>query len=1083
MKMKKHCRAPGRARRGAGAALGVAVAMYVFAGSRGTAPVEGLHQNTPGVHALVNARIVQAPGRVIEKGTVVLRDGVIEAVGADVKPPADARIWDLSGLTVYPGLIDLSSHYGLTGGEGTAAAPASAKPGGAGHWNPLVRPERDAAELFQPAPDAAAKYRAQGFAVALTSPPKGIFRGAGALVSTGDGSANAQVLIPRFAQHLAFESTSGDDYPSSLMGAIALIRQTFYDARWYQSAWDAYRKHPELERPENNESLVALRAAAAGKQPVVLEVSDELNSLRADKIAKEFDLNLWVRGSGYEYRRLDLIKQSGRPVIVPVNYPDEPDVDSPEDALNVSLDTLRHWDLAPENPKRLLDAGVPIALTADGLKDFGDFRKNVRKAIERGLPEDAALAALTTVPAHWLGKDGQIGAIAPGAIANLVVTDGPLFAEKTKVYDTWVDGVRYEITKRPDLDLRGKWQASLTFADGKTDSLGVELKGEPDKLNGAISKGDKSADLDEPTLQDRILSFTFKGKDLGYPGVTRMSATVSKSGWMGTGVTGDGTAFTWAASPMPPEPEKKPDDAAGAPPPPTPPPQRAEDEGGAPPSGGRAGATEQSEGVPTRLVGIGEGEPTTPEAASTPPPIETPVTYPPGAYGRTAPPDQPEWVLVKNATIWTSGPLGKLEGADLLVHRGKTEKVGPHLDAPKNARVIDGYGKHVTPGLIDAHSHTAISGEVNEGTHAVTAEVRIGDVVNPNDTYIYWQLAGGLTMAQIMHGSANPIGGQNQIIKFRWGASPEEMKYDHAPKVIKFALGENVKQSNWGDKYTTRYPQTRMGVEQVFRDSFQAARDYERAWDDYNKKRARGEAAIPPRRDLQLDALLEILHGQREIECHAYRQDEIEMLMRVTEDFGIHVGMFHHILEGYKVADQMAKHGAGATAFSDWWAYKIEVYDAIPYNGALMHDVGVIVSFNSDSGEMARRLNVEAAKAVKYGGLSEEEALKFVTINPAKQYHMDKWVGSLEPGKDADFVVWNGDPLSDFSHAEQTWIDGRKYFDIEEDHRMRIEVQNERERLIQKVLAADKKEAKCPEGCVPKTGEDAAPLESGREPE
>lgn len=1017
----------------------IAVAMFVFAGSRSTAPTIGIHQNTPGVHALINARIVQSPGHVIDKGVVIIRDGVIEAVGADVKPPPDARIWDLAGYTVYPGLIDLSSHYGLSA-DSASGGTAPAKPAGAGYWNPLVHPERDAAELFQPAPDVAGNYRAQGFTSALTSPPKGIFRGAGALVSLGDGAATSLVLVPRFSQHLAFEPTGNDDYPTSLMGAIALIRQTFYDAHWFGVAWDAYHDHPALERPEENESLAALRAAASGKQTVILEVSDELNFLRADKIGQEFKLNLWIHGSGYEYRRLDLVKQSGRPVIVPVNFPEPPDVDSPEDALNVSLDVLRHWDLAPENPKRLFEAGVPIALTADGLKDIADFRKSVRKAIERGLPEDAALGALTTAPAHWLGKDDQLGVVAPGAIADLVVTDGPLFAEKTKIYDTWVDGIRYEITKRPDLDLRGRWQATLTFADGKSDSFVIELKGEKDKLKGSISKGDKSADLEDPAVQSRILSFTFKGKDLGYNGVTRMSATVSSAGWMGTGVTGEGVPFDWTAAPIPL--------AAQSP------------------------------------VTTASTTPAAPPPAAPATPVEpTPVTYPPGAYGRSAPPDQPEWILVKNATIWTSGPQGKLEGADLLIHRGKTEKVGKNLEAPKNALVIDAYGKHVTPGLIDAHSHTAISGDVNEGTHAVTAEVRIGDVVNPNDPYLYWQLAGGLTMAHIMHGSANPIGGQNQIIKFRWGASPEEMKYEHAPKVIKFALGENVKQSNWGDQYTTRYPQTRMGVEEVFRDSFQAARDYERSWNDYNKKQQRGEPAIPPRRDLQLDALVEVLHGEREIECHSYRQDEVEMLMRVTEEFGIHVGMFHHILEGYKVADQIAKHGAGATAFSDWWAYKIEVYDAIPYNGALMHDVGVIVSFNSDSGEMARRLNVEAAKAVKYGGLSEEEALKFVTINPAKQYHMDKWVGSLEPGKDADFVLWNGDPLSDYSHAEQTWIDGRKYFDIEEDHWMRGEVQKERERLIQKVLASPKDEDKCPEGCMAKPKADSAALESGREPE
>ncbi|MGH8103193.1 MAG: amidohydrolase family protein, partial [bacterium] len=823
---------------------------------------------------------------------------------------------------------------------------------------------------------------------------------------------------------------------------------------WYNAAWGAYRNSPWLNRPEVNESLAGLQAAATGDQRVVIEVSDELNFLRADKIAREFGLDLWVRGSGYEYRRLDLIKQTGRPVILPVTLPEDPDVDTPEDALDVSLETLRHWDLAPENPKRLADAGVPFAFTADGLKNLSDFRTNIRKMIERGLSEDTALAALTTIPAKWLNEEDSLGRLSPGQIADLVVTDGPLFAEKTKIMDTWVDGIRYEITKKPDLDLRGKWQATLVFSDGRTDAFTITLKGEPDKLEGTISKGDKSSGLAGVTFESRILSFHFKGDDLGYSDITRMSATVSKDGWMGTGVAGDGAPFKWTASPLLAEPENKPGKEAV---------------GTAPPSGGR---------------GEGEGEPSTPEAGSLLTKVETPVTYPPGAFGRAtrAPPDQPEWVLVQNATIWTSGPQGKLDSADLLVHKGKVDKVAKDIAAPRGALVIDGYGKQVTPGIIDAHSHTAISGNVNEGTQAISAEVRIGDVTDPNDIYIYRQLAGGLTMAHTMHGSANPIGGQNQIIKLRWGAAPEEMKYANAPKTIKFALGENPKQSNWGDQYTTRYPQTREGVEQIIRDEFQATRDYEKEWSGYTRKKSRGEAAIPPRRDLELDAIVEILHARMEIECHSYRQDEIEMLMRVAENFGFKVGMFHHVLEGYKVADQIAKHGAGATTFSDWWAYKFEVYDAIPYNGTLMHDVGVTVSFKSDSGEMARRLNTEAAKAVKYGGLSEEEALKFVTINPAKQYHMDKWVGSLEPGKDADFVIWNGDPLSTFSRVEQTWADGRKYFDIVEDAQMRLEVQKERERLIQRVLVVKKKDGKGADwkGKPPKDDES---LQSGRDPE
>jgi N-acetylglucosamine-6-phosphate deacetylase len=350
----------------------------------------------------------------------------------------------------------------------------------------------------------------------------------------------------------------------------------------------------------------------------------------------------------------------------------------------------------------------------------------------------------------------------------------------------------------------------------------------------------------------------------------------------------------------------------------------------------------------------------------------------------------------------------------------------------------------------------AAEGSVNEAGQAISAEVRIGDVIDSDDIGIYRALAGGLTTAHVMHGSANPIGGQCQVIKLRWGVLPEEMKFKDAPPTIKFALGENVKQSNWGDEYTSRYPQTRMGVEQIMRDEFRAALDYEEDCARYNDD----DSGIPPRRDLELEAIVEILRGERFVHCHSYRQDEILATMRVAEDFDFRIRVLQHILEGYKVADIMAEHGAGGSTFSDWWGYKFEVYDAIPHNGALMHNEGVLVSFNSDSDELARRMNTEAAKAVKWGGVSEEEALKFVTINPAIQLKIDDRVGSLEPGKDADFAVWNGSPLSTYSACEQTWLDGRRFFDITEDAALREEVRKQRAVLVQKALTSKEKPGK-----------------------
>ncbi|RMF45415.1 MAG: hypothetical protein D6753_00165, partial [Planctomycetota bacterium] len=442
--------------------------------------------------------------------------------------------------------------------------------------------------------------------------------------------------------------------------------------------------------------------------------------------------------------------------------------------------------------------------------------------------------------------------------------------------------------------------------------------------------------------------------------------------------------------------------------------------------------------------------------------LDVEVVYPLGVYGRRAPPAQPEWLVIRRVTIWTCGPRGVLRSADMLIHNGIIEAVGRNLKAPDSAVEIDAKGKHVSPGIIDCHSHMATDGGVNESGQAVTAEVRIGDFIDPNDITIYRQLAGGVTTANILHGSANPIGGQNQVIKLRWGDSDEAMKMAEAPAGIKFALGENVKQSNWSQP-TGRYPQTRMGVEQIMRDRFEAAlqyRDAQRRWEENHQ-------GLPPRRDYELEAIAEILEGRRWIHCHSYRQDEILTMLRVLEDYGVTIGSLQHILEGYKVADAMARHGATGSSFSDWWAYKFEVYDAIPYNGALMHRAGVIVSFNSDDDELARHLNHEAAKAIKYGGVPPQEALKFVTLNPARQLRIDQWVGSLEPGKQADFVIWSDSPLSTMSACLQTWIEGRKYFDREEDLRRREDDERLRQQLIQHVIATGAKPRPGPDDSDP----------------
>jgi imidazolonepropionase-like amidohydrolase len=412
-------------------------------------------------------------------------------------------------------------------------------------------------------------------------------------------------------------------------------------------------------------------------------------------------------------------------------------------------------------------------------------------------------------------------------------------------------------------------------------------------------------------------------------------------------------------------------------------------------------------------------------------------------FGVDSLPTNAQAYLIKNATVWTSEKEGILQQTDVLVKNGKIAKVGKNL-SDANAKIIDGTGKHLTAGIIDEHSHIA-SASTNEGGQSVTSEVRIQDNINPDDIDIYRQLSGGVTTSHILHGSANTIGGQTQLIKLRWGADDAGLLFKGADPFIKFALGENVKRTS-SSQGNNRYPDTRMGVEQVLNDAFARAKAYEAAL-------AQNPAT---RRDLELDALVEIMNKKRFITCHSYVQSEITATMRVAEKYGFKINTFTHILEGYKVADKMKAHGVAASTFSDWWAYKVEVTDAIPYNAAIMTKVGLNVAINSDDAEMARRLNQEAAKSVKYGGLSEEEALKMVTINPAKMLHIDSKVGSIKAGKDADLVVWSDNPLSIYAKAEKTMVDGIIYFDREKDAQMRKQVQAERSRLVAK-MAGEKR--------------------------
>ena len=964
-------------------------------------PGQTIHHKTPKVFFLRGAKIIAAPGEIIESGEIVIRDGLIESVGKTARVPGDAFEIDLSGKTIYAGFIE--SYLERSIEKFTEALydqyTQGRKPTAPSPWNPKVKPDYSVLNEYSLLEERADTLKSLGFTVAHLVPSSGIFRGRSSLIHLGKWSQGSIISEKGPAQSIGFEYGIWSDpiYPNSLLGAVALIRQTFYDTKWYGKAWDTYKRFPDANnQPEEDRGLATLLSHIDNKDAILFMTDEELGALRAGKIGAEFDLTVWIKGSGYEYRRLKEIKELNSFIILPINFPNKPDVSTWESALQVSNEELRHWDLAPQNAQKLAEENILFAFTTSGLEDRKQFKKNLIKMVDKGFSKEDALSALTITPAKKLGLSKVLGTIEKGKIANLVVTNGDYFNENSHVESVWIEGIEYSLKSEPKSDSRGDWIIQWRFNDYiRIDSLNIT--GDRKKPSGELFNKSLTIPLRSVKLtSNNMFSFLIKGDTLGLDGIVQFSGTIKDEYAEGKGRIPNGGEINWFARRINPF---------------------------------------ERDTIKNKSVRSN--------------PSNLTIRYPEGAFGFEVLPSEPDLILVKNATIWTMGPEGVMKDSDLLVKNGKIWKIGKNLSFSsniKNTSIIDARGKHLTPGIIDCHSHSATF-SINEGAQSVTAEVRIQDVINSDDINIYRQLAGGLTTANILHGSANAIGGQNAVIKLRWGSAPDGLLFNDAPKGIKFALGENVKRvRSWG-----RYPETRMGVEQVLRDAFIAATEYKK------KKMSRlgGSRRIPLRPDLELDALVEILDGERLVHSHSYRQDEILMLVRISQDFKFKIGTFQHVLEGYKIAEAIAEVGAGASTFSDWWAFKFEVIDAIPYNGPLMHKAGVLVSFNSDSGELARRLNTEAAKAAKYGPMTKEDALRFVTINPAIQLGIDNKVGSLESGKDADFVIWNGDPLSMYSVCEQTWIDGKKYFDLTKDREMRAKVKEERNILIQRILSSD----------------------------
>jgi len=921
--------------------------------------------------AFTNATIYVTPTAVLKKATLLIKDGKVDTVGKNVKIPEGTIITNLEGKTIYPSFIDAYSSFGISKPKRAVSRTRGTQYDASRegyYWNDHIRPDTNPISAFKFDGKKAKDLINAGFGVVNTHMQDGIIRGNGLLIALNPNASNAyRILDAKSGQYFSFSKSvqSRQAYPSSRMGAMALLRQTYLDADWYAKG-NMQNKDMALEALNANKNLTQ-----------IFETGNHLDALRADKVGDEFGVQFTIVGSGDEYERVSDIKATNANFIIPINFSNAYDVSNPLLAQQISLRDMRKWNQEPSNLSVLSKNGVNFALTTHELKSVKSFHKNLQKAIKYGFDETKALSALTTVPASILGNS-SIGNLKSGSHANFIITSGNVFDAKTTIYENWVQGAKNIVSDMTIKDITGNYMLSV---NNKNYQLSVTGSGA--KQKGAIKQGDKKI-KSKFSFKDDWIAITLN-EDSGY---TRMIGKVINSSNLmeGTAFDTKGNETTWSASKKVANSKK---------------------------------SSKKKKDADNNALTV------------------MPVSYPNIGFGNYVQPEQ-QTILIKNVTVWTSEDAGILENTDILLKDGKIAEIGKGLNARK-ALEIDGTGKHLTAGIVDEHSHIAASA-INEGAQNSSAEVTIEDVVDPTDINVYRNISGGTTTAQILHGSANPIGGRSAIIKLKWGENAESMIYDDTPKFIKFALGENVKQSRSSNG--TRFPQTRMGVEQMITDYFTRAKEY-----DVLKK-----SGQPYRKDLEMETLAEILNKERFISCHSYVQSEINMLMKVADKFNFNINTFTHILEGYKVADKMAKHGVGGSTFSDWWAYKYEVNDAIPYNAAIMHNAGVTVAINSDDREMSRRLNQEAAKTVKYGGMSELEAWKTVTINPAKLLHIDDKVGSIREGKDADVVLWNNHPMSIYAKVEKTIIDGRVFFDSAEDAKKRISIKEEKSKLINMML-------------------------------
>lgn len=983
--------------------------------------------------AIVKAKLVVSPDEEIEQGTLIIRDGLIVAAGKDVLPPADAEIIDGAGLVVYPGFIDaatsalLDPTRGVTPSAGRpidfsrfalAATPPDNRKG--------LTPEFEAPQGLKSDTGSIETRRRAGFTVVHVVPTGRIAGGQGALLTTS-GLPLREALLDgaTFPQFQLFNPTGGG-YPATLMGAIAHLRQAFLDARRHSLHQRLYAAQtPGVTRPAEDPVLAALGEIADKKQPSIFIASGQDEIHRALDFADEQQIPAILWGAREAYRCFERLKGSSRGIIVQVNWGNEPGLDPNKpsetlvtqikEPLRVQQDRVERWKQTVAGLKMLAQEKIPFAVSTEGLGDPAEVFKSLRQAIAAGLPRQAALAALTKNAAGMLGIEKRLGTLSAGKLAHVTIMNGPFDDERSKVRFVFVDGLRFEFNKgaapvtttpaAPAIpSLAGTWQIEIETADGKSTAT-LELTQNGNNVAGVFRSpqgdGKVSSGKIDGAKVDLVVGIGAGAQiiELKFSGSTEAVAEGKLSGTLKSAF---GAATKWSAARKP----------AGEPAPKNPVTLTVDTSGDAKSQPAAQGQPVPAGDLPSELEGDRLQRP-----------IET--------NGN---------LLIKGGTVIT-GQGEPLPATSILVKKGKIIAVGRDLTAEPGMTVIDAAGRFVMPGIIDTHSHIMFAdgmGGVNEATVSIVPEVRVKDVVRTNDPSAYRALAGGLTAARLLHGSANVVGGQDAVVKLKFGRRAKEQIVEGNPQGVKFALGENVKFQ------TNRFPNTRLGVEATLNRAFLEAVDYRRQWLEYRKTADKqkavaeqaggatgttvGPALLPPRRDLRLEALADIVDHQKFIHSHCYRADEILMLLRVTSDLGIRVWSLQHVLEGYKVAPEIAAHGASCSTFADWWAYKVEAYDATPYNAALLLEAGANIVLKSDDAELIRHLYLEAAKMVRYGGVAPDAALRMITLNSARELGLDARMGSIEAGKDADLAIFSGHPLSAFSRCEMTIIDGEVFF-------------------------------------------------------